>query len=60
MRSEWIEEKNCVWNNEDFDELLSQKSVRLIKYEEIVESEDRSVEWGSVNEQTGVLEQRAE
>ena len=45
MRSEWIEEKDCVWNNEDFDELLSQKSMCLIKYEEIVESEDRSVEW---------------
>lgn len=40
------------WNNEDFDELLSHKSVCLIKYEDRVEPEGRSV-W---NVQTGVWE----
>lgn len=44
--------KDYVWNNEDFDELLSHKSVCLVKYEDRVESQDRSV-W---NEQTGVQE----
>lgn len=44
--------KDHGWNNGDFDELLSSKSVCLIKYEDRVVSEDSSV-W---NEQTGVRE----
>lgn len=42
--------KDYGWNNGDFDELLSYKSVCLIKYEDKVVSEDESA-W---NEQTGV------
>lgn len=44
--------KDHGWNNGDFDELLSYKSVCLIKYEDKVVSEDRSV----LNEQTEVQE----